>query len=356
MKKSLIVMILMGFVLASCVQKKPEEMYEEQRTGVVMVLNKFYYEMKLPNGAVFYFTGLDENGGLVGLTENEEQAKAQPGMSFGTAFFIDEKGSLLTNRHVASPPINKEMVKKYFTAMVENAQRYALAYMQRLQQIYQQAVAEGSEIVGYDEYGNLVTTDADRLQQLQNGIEEVQSEFEKAKESYMAFEQIKNPSDIVITPICELGIAYDGSSPKSDADFLKKAPCTVVRTSGDEEVDLALLKLKSGVTPSDAYVFDVNAADDNLKIGDDLYMIGYNAGMEIAYTKNGVNSQFTKGAVTQRPDGQRVLYDIATIQGSSGSPVMNSKGQVVAVNFAKFAKSDNFNLGVPLRAIRKFLK
>ncbi|MCI7318393.1 MAG: serine protease, partial [Bacteroidales bacterium] len=97
-------------------------------------------------------------------------------------------------------------------------------------------------------------------------------------------------------------------------------------------------------------------AEDNLAIGDALYMIGYNAGVELGYTKKGILSQLTKGAVTQQPDGERVLYDIATVQGSSGSPVLNANGELVAVNFAKYARSDNFNLGIPLKAIRAFLR
>ncbi|MBR2772314.1 MAG: hypothetical protein IKD78_09965, partial [Bacteroidales bacterium] len=43
-------------------------------------------------------------------------------------------------------------------------------------------------------------------------------------------------------------------------------------------------------------------------------------------------------------------------QGSSGSPVIDENGHVVAVNFAKLVGSDNFNFGIPLDQIRDFLK
>ena len=64
----------------------------------------------------------------------------------------------------------------------------------------------------------------------------------------------------------------------------------------------------------------------------------------------------TSGKVTQTPDGDRLLYSIPTVQGSSGSPIINEDGNVVAVNFAKLAGSDNFNFGIPLERIRNFLR
>lgn len=354
MKKILFLSVLAS-VLSACCQS-PEQLYDEQKSGVVMVINKYYYEMKLPSGYTLYFTGLDEDGNIQGFTEDVTEVKKNPAVSFGTAFFIDEKGGLLTNRHVASPPIDRDLVKKNFTAIMSALQQRAGAYMEELRNAYAQAEAEANSIVEYDEYGDLVTTDEEPLQELVAAAKQMEQEYEEAQNAVEMLEQIKDPRGIEINPVCELGIALEGSSPKNENEFLKRHPCRVVRTAGAEEVDLALLKLTNEVTPSGAYVFNPFEAEDNLAIGDALYMIGYNAGVELGYTKKGILSQLTKGAVTQQPDGERVLYDIATVQGSSGSPVLNAKGELVAVNFAKYARSDNFNLGIPLKAIRAFLR
>lgn len=64
----------------------------------------------------------------------------------------------------------------------------------------------------------------------------------------------------------------------------------------------------------------------------------------------------TSGTVTQQPDGKRVTYSIPSMPGSSGSPVVDDRGRLVAVNFAKSNGSDNFNFGVPLIRIVTFLK
>lgn len=353
MKKYLNMAAALVLLLTACT-KTPEQLYEEQKTGVVMVINKYYYELKLPSGGTFYFTGLDEEGNIAGFTEDEDEVKKAPAVGFGTAFFVTETGTLLTNRHVASPPIDEELVKQGFENIITTLQAYAVSYMQEIQQEYDAAQAQMASAGYYDEWGYYVVDDY-ALEAYQQQVSQLASEFEEAQQMVQHLEMVKDPTGITITPVCELGIAYEGTTPKDEYDFLKKHPCKVIRTSGSKEVDLALLKLNSATTPADTYIFDPFEADDNLNIGDPLYMVGYNAGVELSYTKRGILSQLTKGAVTQKPDGERVLYDIATVQGSSGSPVLNENGELVAVNFAKYAKSDNFNLGIPLSAIRKFL-
>ena len=76
-------------------------------------------------------------------------------------------------------------------------------------------------------------------------------------------------------------------------------------------------------------------------------MIGYNQGFNLASTGNGIKTQFTSGTITQDPDDDRILYSIPTLGGSSGSPILNQWGELVAVNFAKTNDFQGFSFGVP---------
>ena len=60
--------------------------------------------------------------------------------------------------------------------------------------------------------------------------------------------------------------------------------------------------------------------------------------------------------MSQQPDEDRVMYTIPVLNGSSGSPVLNLWGELVAVNFAGVDGKQGFNFGIPLKQIRKFLE
>jgi hypothetical protein len=45
-----------------------------------------------------YMTGLEENGDAVNVTTDEELIKRNCNRMFGTGFFIDSKGDIMTNQ------------------------------------------------------------------------------------------------------------------------------------------------------------------------------------------------------------------------------------------------------------------
>lgn len=351
--------ILVLFVLASC-KKDPQTIFNEQKSGVVLICNEFYYDITLANGNHFYFSGLDDDGDFLNLTADLSEIKKKPSILNGTGFFIDNTGRILTNRHVVAPQIDKATVRQNLNAIIEGYAEYIESLQDSMNQRYQAIQNYAQQTLYQDEYGDTYTTMDD------GEIQTLSQEVSNLKEQYSEAQTLKNEvrSNILdynfsIQLHSQFGIAYDGSNVNSWNDFMNN-PCTMLKVSQDENSDLALLQLKSKVTPKGKYVFDYtqfkNDADDGLKISQTLYMIGYNHGVVLAKTNSGINAQFTTGTVTQNPDGNRIVYSIPAMQGSSGSPIVDEYGNLVAVNFAGSNGSDNFNFGIPMLRIITFLK
>ena len=353
-------------LLASCGKKSADEIFEEQKSGVVLVLNKFYYKVEMPGGQQLFFNGIDTNGNILGFTTNEQEAKAKAQMLNGTGFFVGEDGKFVTNRHVAVTDLDSRKLKTQLASIVRaSLMQYAIAARQ-IQAKYNMLEAQKAQYMEYDFFGNVVAGDETQLRQIIQEQRRLQQTYD---EMAAAVRQLQSASlsNIKVSTVSNIGISYDGEKVNSPADFLVKKPCNVLKVSEKENADLALLQLKSKKTPKGAFVFKFagegnkeyfngKASEEKIKIDQQLYMIGYNAGLMLANTEKGISVQMTSGRVTQTPDGERVTYSIPTVQGSSGSPVIDDKGNVVAVNFAKLVGSDNFNFGIPLERIKEFLK
>src|SRR5690606_23235477 len=113
------------------------------------------------------------------------------------------------------------------------------------------------------------------------------------------------------------------SEESADAMFAFRknfAECDVIKLSNDRKLDLAIIQLKNKTTPdfiTKIFNFEdnnpnINLATDTIQkfdiynpagINKDVYMIGYNYGLELAKTAAGIKPQFTKGIVSQESDG-----------------------------------------------------
>ncbi len=402
MKKILKILFtfLLITIVISCNKKKDvEELFNDTRSGVVLIMNNYYYSLRLSNGNKIYFSGIDDNGTIQNLTDDKKQAEANANSLSGTGFFIDSDGTIMTNRHVAEPSLDKDLVIRSLNQIY--------TYIDRLYQLQMNSLYAKIEAIqrkgvnsqnSYDEYesdyedyedenGNEPDIyedengedyhDYDDYQEAQHLNEANRLEKQLiGKINYIKEERDKlyqlSLSDIKIETISKIGVVYDNSILSSDNDVYNTNRCDIKKVSNIDNIDLALLQLRTKCTPSSSYIFNVYSKRDepltnkiislfksdktgNLKIGQQLYMLGYNAGMIVANTKQGIKVQMTGGKITQLPDGERLLYNIPTVQGSSGGPVIDEYGNLVAVNFAKLVISDNFNFGIPINKIRTFL-
>ena len=54
--------------MASCGHKDEKELEQDQASGIVLVQNKSFYEVKMPNDESLYFTSYDADDGIKGLS------------------------------------------------------------------------------------------------------------------------------------------------------------------------------------------------------------------------------------------------------------------------------------------------
>ena len=373
--RKFVIIFFIAIGLSGCQeQKTPEQLFEERASGVVVILNEFYYELKLPNGNKVYFTGIDSDGDLENFTPDEEQIKKNRQIMTGTGFFVDNKGTIMTNRHVAQPQLDKTQAKAAYIELIKSAKSLIALGLSQMQEQYADLERQKEKSYVYDPYSGDAYYDLDRMNSIDQKKAEIEEAYEELNETYEGLNGLTDPASLKISVVSQLGIAYNDTYVTSLDDFFRNNACVVARMSSKEDVDLALIQLKNKTTPSNAYVFDILGKDDgaesiveqaknlfsgknndkDLKINQDLYMIGYNAGLALGTTRQGIKVQMTTGKLTQLPDGQRLLYSIPTVQGSSGSPIIDAYGNFVGVNFAKLNGSDNFNFGIPAQQVVSF--
>lgn len=361
------IMMLIGWTGCDST-KTSDELYSECSSGVVLVVNQYYHKITLPTGKVWYFSDFDEDGDLEDWTMDQEEILKNRKLITGTGFFISDKGVILTNNHVANPQIAvkdaKNSVRRVFSAMDEILK----AAMQELSDQFDELEKSKSDCVQYNPYLEEYYVNEEKLNEIKTEQAQLKEQYEEFKQNK---EQLKTMdlSDLSVETICDLGIAYNDTYVTKISDLV---PCVVVKVSDKENVDLATLQLKNKQTPDNKYIFAVNETQEEsfsdkvknlfsdndqqeLKTGQKLFMIGYNAGFTLSNTQQGIKAQITNGTISQMPDEDKMMYTIPSLPGSSGSPVLNEYGQLVAVNFAGIRETQNFNYGIQLKRVQQFL-
>lgn len=343
------------FLMVSCGNLSEKEIEDTTSTGVVLVQNQSYYEVVLSNGESLYFSTFDEDGDLKGIATDEDSVEVVT--TYGTGFFVSSEGEIATNAHVVSNMVaDKEVNKSVANVICALKHLLAVSYNE-CQEKYEAAqraydYANQSPEVSYDDF-----------YEIRDIRDNIKSQMEECAQYYNGLDEIR-ASDSEIKYHNQVSIAYNNTYVTNTKDFVS---CVVTKTDSDH--DLAIVQLKDKKTPVDKYIFEVPTEDPletyswqediTKKISDDknskLFMSSFNLGPTLALTKEGLKSQFNNGTISQKTN-ERLMYSIPTLHGSSGSPVVNLQGQLVAINFAGLNGTQNFNYGIRVKYLKQLIE
>jgi len=352
MKKTILAIAFIGMI-TSC-NKPSEQIEQETASGVVLIQNRSFYEVVLSNGESIYFSTFDEDGDVKGIATDEDSVEVVT--TYGTGFFISERGEIATNAHVVSNMVSEKEVSRSVSSLFRSIKKLFKAVCEKYEEKYEEAQSAFEYAYVSDEVS---VEDFNKVRDYRDAVKEELDEF---KELLEEFNEIQ-ANECEFKYRNEVRIAYNDTYVTNTSDFI---PCVIVKTDSDH--DLAIIQLKDKETPPGKYVFTIEENDPLEKYSweekltrmfdedknNTLYMSSFNLGPTLALTDEGIKSQFNQGSISQKTN-DRIMYSIPTLPGSSGSPVVNMRGQLVAVNYAGLSKTQNFNYGIRIKYLKKLV-
>lgn len=354
--------------MVACTSKKnsytQEQLYEQTSSGVVLIQNTYYYKITLSNNGFYstnYVFSKLQDGELKNISHTisnnfNEVNDTIKSTTFGTGFIISPRGTIVTNSHVINPTTNKNLIYqaliRYLKEQIDYCNQQLEETRNRLE-IFEREIRDNKKL------------DSQGYAMMMEGIQ-------SSRKWIDTFTQYRNNrirdlslSNFDVELCSEIKIAYNGSHITSSNDLID---CFVVKDVPN--YDLGIIQIADGsnfwnvcklgeapkwsyeqmevgwsnihnagtiswfTIPQDKYIFNLynneTHNDEEIK----LYMIGFNQGPTLALTNNGIKAQITQGYISQNTDNIKIMYSIPALQGSSGSPVVNQYGELVAINFA----------------------
>lgn len=280
---------------------KPEQL----RESVVYVRAGFHYEILLDDDPM-------ELGMQLRYPSNENEYCFEQ----ATAFFIDEKGMMGTNRHVAVP-------WEYRTKDEEDEMR----------QLFEEYMLKelNVDIVHIDSYKDFWQV-WHRLSSTRRGIlllagcksvEELRARIARYRRARV---NIKGVMDFIT-------VGYPGHHYTHVDEFQR---CFVVTESGTVDKDVAILQLNDKQTPSIVKQYlsmDKIVSEDLVPMKDRLYTIGYPNGIDwgLDITTKSLEPNIRETKCSKVPGKYSFEFQASSVEGSSGSPVFNERCQLVGI-------------------------
>lgn len=325
------------------------KVYDAYKNAVVLIKHKYGYFAKI-NGKEFQ---------LIAEETKEETV-------YGTGFFVDRDGKMLTNSHILQPWNSSEEQNDKTNTNIRNFRMKIASILTTdvLEDDYESFIQRNWSVASaYDENEGEGDYEGE-------GDEQEEISAEPAGEEFVSSNDTETDTSKVVTDIAASIPVKEYVSKEDIEVYIKTIDITVALHNSEEEwlnceivkisentiIDLGVLQLTDHKTPeSVANIINVDNAvedDKSLTPGQKAIMVGYPLGMDLAQTNSGIKVQLYEGQISKESDGTKIQYSITSTHGASGSPVFNECGQLIAVNFSGVDQVQGFNFGIVAKHIQ----
>ena len=282
---------------------------QNAREAVVYVRAKFHYEVSVENNILN-----SEHKSL--LIKETEHIPYQ-----ATAFFVDTLGRMATNRHVAVPWEEEYREEGLTETLISE---------------YKKFINESLQVSSIDVL--MTFSPGDAIKQLNKSKlgQAIIEESEGFDDVMAKIETIRNSKVVIGGKVDDITVGYAGKYYNYEDDFQR---CHVLAESGTKDQDIAILELNDKVTPKNirAVFWIDNIFEDTLEPQkDDLNLVCYPLGIDWNQSEETKSLEPSNKSTrcSKVPEHNVFEFQDNNINGSSGSPLFNAKGQLVGVLYS----------------------